>query len=96
MIPQKTRQNKMTREEKIQEAAERLGGVTEWKGRQGYLAEEVDEFFFITDDDLVALSDMMYSDDEDTARDAYSQWCASYGERAPAEEQQAIRDYCDA
>ncbi len=45
-----------------------------------YRADETGEWFRLTERDLLDLCDLLYSDDEDTRRDAYSLWCSDAGE----------------
>jgi hypothetical protein len=57
-------------------------GATEAPDGTGYVyrADETSEWYRITEEDAVALRDLMNDEDEDVARDAYSHWCAGYGE----------------
>jgi hypothetical protein len=72
---------KMNRTEKITEACNKINASKSADGN-GYIyrADETDEWYRITEDELVELSDLMHSDDEDVAREAYSHWCNCTGE----------------
>ena len=71
----------MTRNEKITEACDKINASTANDGN-GYVyhAEETDEWYRITEDELVELSDLMHDTDPEIAGSAYSHWCNSTGE----------------
>ena len=78
---EKKRGKKMTTIEKINEAASHISAS---KANDGngyiYLADETNEWYRVTSDELVELSDLLHHTDADVRRDAYSHWCNSTGE----------------
>ena len=71
----------MNRTEKITEACKKIN-ASKAADSNGYIyrADETGEWYRITDDELVILSDLLHTGDEDVARDAYSHWRNFTGE----------------
>jgi oligoendopeptidase F len=68
----------MTRAEKIVEAVEKIGAS---KNADGYVyrADETGEWYQLTEDEMVELSDLMHDPDPAIRNDAYSHWCNATG-----------------
>lgn len=62
---------------RIQAAVERINGsITSDESSVIYYDDSMQKYYLSDIDDLGDLADLMESDDEDIARDAYSHWCA--------------------
>lgn len=71
----------MTREQKIHEATS-LISASKANDDNGYIyrADETSEWYRVTAEELIELSDLLHHSDVDIRRDAYSHWCSSTGE----------------